>query len=98
MINDMQSILTVVEARTGTTVYQDRLGVPTREGFSSSPVAVGNKLFFTNDLGQTFVVEAGRTFTLLRTNELNAPVLASPALVDGVWYWRTDKELLAIGK
>jgi outer membrane protein assembly factor BamB len=98
MINDMQSILTVLEAKTGATVYQDRLGEPAREGFSSSPVAVGNKLFFTNDRGQTFVVEAGRTFKLLRTNELHAQVLASPALVDGTWYWRTDKELLAIGK
>lgn len=97
MINDMQSILTVVDARTGAAVYQDRLGEPTREGFSSSPVAVGDKLFFTNDRGQTFVVQAGPTFRLLRVNELNAQVLASPALVDGTWYWRTDKELLAIG-
>ena len=97
MINDMQSVLTVVEARTGTLVYQDRLGQPTREGFSSSPVAVGDRIFFTNDNGQTFVVRAGRTFSLLRVNELNAQVLASPALVDGTWYWRTDRELLAIG-
>ena len=98
MINDMQSILTVVDAKTGTSVYQDRLGEPTREGFSSSPVAVGDKLFFTNDRGQTFVVQAGSTFKLLHVNELNAQVLASPALVDGTWYWRTDKELLAIGR
>ena len=96
MINDMQSVLTVLEAKTGKLVYQDRLGQPTREGFSSSPVAVGDKIFFTNDNGQTFVVQAGRTFKLLRTNELNATVLASPALVDGTWYWRTDRELLAI--
>ena len=96
MINDMQSILTVLEAKTGTAVYQERLGEASREGFSSSPVAVGDKLFFTNDRGQTFVVQAGRTFKLLRVNELNAQVLASPALVDGTWYWRTDRELLAI--
>jgi hypothetical protein len=25
-------------------------------------------------------------------------VIASPALVDGRWYWRTDKELLALGR
>ena len=97
MINDMQSILTVLDATTGALVYQDRLGEATREGFSASPVAVGDKLFFTNDRGQTFVVEAGRTFKLLHVNELNAQVLASPALVEGMWYWRTDKELLALG-
>lgn len=98
MINDMQSVLTVFEAKSGKLMYQARLGEPTREGFSASPVAVGDKLFFTNDTGQTFVVQAGPTFNLLRVNELNAQVLASPALVEGTWYWRTDRELIAIGR
>jgi len=96
-INDMQSILTVFQAKTGELVYQERLGVAAREGFSSSPVVVGTRIFFTNDDGQTFVVEAGTTFKLHHVNEMGARVLASPALVDGTWYWRTDKELLAIG-
>jgi outer membrane protein assembly factor BamB len=98
MINDMQSILTALDAKSGALVYQERLGEASREGFSSSPVAVGDKIFFTNDLGQTFVVEAGPAFKLLRVNELNAEVLASPALVGGTWYWRTASELLAIGR
>src|SRR3990172_9166582 len=34
LINDMQSILTVYEAATGTLMYQGRLGVAQREGFS----------------------------------------------------------------
>jgi outer membrane protein assembly factor BamB len=96
LVNDMQSILTVFDAKTGTLAYQDRLGDPVKEGFSSSPVAVGDKLFFTNDNGQTFVVLAGPVFKLLRVNEIGARVIASPALVDGTWYWRTDKELIAI--
>jgi outer membrane protein assembly factor BamB len=96
LVNDMQSILSVFHAKTGELAYQDRLGQPVREGFSSSPVAVGNKLFFTNDDGRTFVVEAGPVFKLLRTNDMGARVIASPALVDGVWYWRTDRELIAI--
>jgi hypothetical protein len=97
MINDMQSILTVLDAKSGALVYQERLGEAAREGFSSSPVAVGDKIFFTNDFGQTFVIQAGPTFKLLRVNDLHAQVLASPALVGGTWYWRTDRELLAIG-
>lgn len=96
MINDMQSILTALDARSGEAVYQERLGEAIREGFSSSPIAVGDKIFFTNDLGQTFVVQAGRRFKLIRVNELHAQVLASPALVDGTWYWRTDQSLIAI--
>jgi hypothetical protein len=98
LINDMQSVLTAYDAKAGTVVYQGRLGVPASEGFSSSPVAVGDQLFFTNDQGETFVVAAGREFKLLRTNTLKAQVLASPALVDGIWYWRTSTELIAIGK
>lgn len=98
LINDMQSILTALDARTGSLVYQERLGDAMREGFSSSPVAIGDKIFFTNDRGQTFVVQAGGTFKLLRVNELRAQVLASPALVDGTWYWRTDAALVAIGQ
>lgn len=96
-INDMQSILTVFHAKSGELAYQERLGVAMREGFSASPVSVGNLIYFTNDDGQTFVIEAGPTFKLRRVNDLKARVIASPALVDGTWYWRTDKELLAIG-
>jgi outer membrane protein assembly factor BamB len=96
LVNDMQSILTVYEATTGALVYQSRLGVAQREGFSASPVAVNGKVFFTNDEGQTFVVQAGREFKLLHVNELGARTLASPALVGGTWYWRTGEHLVAI--
>jgi outer membrane protein assembly factor BamB len=96
LINDMQSILTVYEAQSGTLAYQGRLGVAQREGFSASPVAVNGELFFTNDEGETFVVKAGREFRLLHTNTLGERTLASPALVDGVWYWRTATSLIAL--
>ena len=96
LINDMQSILTVYEAKTGALVYQGRLGVAQREGFSASPVVVNGEVFFTNDEGETFVVKAGREFKLLHTNTLGERTLASPALVDGVWYWRTASSLVAI--
>jgi outer membrane protein assembly factor BamB len=96
LVNDMQSILTVYDAKTGALAYQGRMGVAQREGFSASPVAVNGKVFFTNDDGQTFVVQAGREFKVLHVNELGARTLASPALVDGTWYWRSDGQLVAI--
>ena len=96
LVNDMQSILTVYEAQTGTLLYQGRMGVAQREGFSASPVVVNGELFFTNDDGETFVVKAGREFKLLHTNSLGERTLASPALVDGIWYWRTASSLVAI--
>ena len=98
LVNDMTSIATSLEATTGKVMWQGRLGQAAREGFSASPVAADGKIFFTNDEGETFVVGSGTTFELLHVNRLNAGVLASPALVDGKWYFRTDRELLAIGK
>lgn len=97
LMNDMISIVTCYHARTGKVVWQGRLGKPVREGFSASPVAVGDKIFFTNDTGQTFVLRMGPEFQLLHVNDLQEQVLASPALVDGHWYFRAQKHLLAIG-
>ena len=96
LINDMQSILTVFEAKTGTLVYQERMGTALKESFSASPVAVNGNVFFTNDMGETFVVRAGRKFDLLRVNAHGARTLASPALADNTWYWRTEEALVAI--
>lgn len=96
LINDMASIATAYEAKTGTLLWQGRLGDAVREGFSASPVAVDDKVFFTNDMGETFVLQAGNEFRLLHVNRLNEPVLASPALVDGTWYFRTHGHLIAI--
>jgi outer membrane protein assembly factor BamB len=97
MINDMVSVVTAYEAKTGKLMFQGRLGTPQREGFSASPVTFDGKIFLTNDNGETFVIEASPEFNLLHVNRLNARTLASPALVDGRWYFRTEGELLCIG-
>ena len=97
-INDMSSIVTCLDARTGETVWQERLGRPQREGISASPVVVDDKLFITNDEGVTFVLKTGPEFELLHTNDIGTRTLASPALVDQTWYVRTVDELVAIGE
>jgi outer membrane protein assembly factor BamB len=98
MVNDMSSIATCLEATTGRVVWQGRLGVAQREGFSASPVAADGKIFFTNDDGDTFVLRAGPTFEILRVNRIGEGTRASPALVDGRWYIRTVRHLIAIGQ
>ncbi len=98
MVNDMASIVTCIDAATGRTAWQGRLGVAQREGFSASPVAVDGKVFFTNDDGETFVLRSGPKFDLLRVNRIGESTLASPALVEGRWYFRTDRNLIAIGQ
>ena len=78
-------------------MWQQRLGRATREGISSSPVVVNDKVFVTNDDGTTFVLKTGPEFELLHTNNIGAQTLASPALVDDTWYIRTVDELIAVG-
>jgi outer membrane protein assembly factor BamB len=96
MVNDMASVVTCIDAKSGGTLWQGRLGVAQREGFSASPVAIDGKVFFTNDDGDTFVLRAGPTFDLLHVNRFGESTLASPALVDGRWYFRTERSLIAI--
>jgi outer membrane protein assembly factor BamB len=98
MVNDMASIVTSLGAQSGKVLWQGRLGVAQREGFSASPVAVDGKVFFTNDDGDTFVLRAGTTFEILHVNRIGETTLASPALVDGRWYIRTNRNLYAIGR
>lgn len=97
LVNDMVSVATCYRATTGEVIGQLRLGDAMREGFSASPVAVGGKIFFTNDQGETFVLSPAPEFKLLHVNRVNEPTLASPALVDGRWYFRTAGHLMAIG-
>lgn len=97
MVNDMISVATCYQAKTGKLMWQERLGKPIKQGFSASPIGVGGKVFITNDEGDTFVLSAGPEFKLLHVNKMHAPVLASPALLDGQWYIRTDRDLYCIG-
>ena len=98
MVNDMASVVSCLDAKTGKLHWQERCGEPAGEGFSSSPVGVNDKVFFTNDKGETYVLAHSSEFKILGVNKLKARTLASPALLDGHWYWRTDSHLLCIGK
>jgi outer membrane protein assembly factor BamB len=98
MVNDIVSVGRCFDARTGKQLWQERLGNAVKHGFSSSPIGVDDKVYFTNDSGDTYVLQAGPEFKLLHINRLTGPVLATPALLDGKWYWRAGKQLLCIGK
>ncbi len=98
-LNDMLRVLTCHDAETGEQMYRVRLaGTLTQHGISSSPVAVDGKVFITTDDGVTSVVQAGPEFELLHVNELSSYVFASPALLDGRWYFRTYDHLMCVGQ
>ena len=82
-INDMVSVASSFNAKTGELIGQLRLGEPQREGFSASPVAVGGKIFFTNDEGDTFVLSQAPEFKLLQVNRIGGRFVSAVVLLVG---------------
>jgi outer membrane protein assembly factor BamB len=88
-------ILTVYQLATGEKLYQQRLGGGT-SGFTSSPVAVTDRLYITNEDGHSYVLAKGREFKVIRENELGETVMATAAISGDVLYIRGRKHLFAI--
>ena len=85
------------DLETGTEHYYLRL--PHRgDGFSASPVASNGRLFFASENGEVFEVAAGETFQAPKSHPLGEPLMATPAISDGVLYVRGARHLFAIGK
>jgi outer membrane protein assembly factor BamB len=88
-------ITTCLDAKTGEVKYTGGRS-PVPAAFTASPVAFGDKIFLTSEDGDTFVLRAGPTHELIRTNSLDEPVFASPALANGMVYIRGERHLYAI--
>ena len=85
------------DAKTGEKLYQDRAGNGAT-AFTASPVAADGKIYFSSEEGDTYVVEAGKTFKLLSTNPTGEIIMATPAISEGVLFIRTAKRIVAIGQ
>jgi outer membrane protein assembly factor BamB len=83
--------------RTGEEIYRQRLSV-IGSGYSASPVAADGKLYLSGEDGDILVIAAGPEFKHLATNPLGEPLMATPALSDGVMYVRSPGTLFAIGR
>jgi outer membrane protein assembly factor BamB len=90
-------VFNVFDATTGERIYQQRLGTGTT-GFTASIVAADGKIYFTSEDGDVYVVRAGRTFELLAANPIGEIGMATPAISEGVLFFRTDKSLLAVSR
>ena len=88
-------ILSCFDAATGTLHYQERLAKG-RTGFTASPVSDGNHLYFTSENGEVYIVPARDQFSIKTVNELGETCLATPAISEGVLYFRTRHHLIAI--
>ena len=89
-------VLSVYDAKSGRRLYQQRLGEG-GSGFTASPVAADGKVYFTSEEGEVFVLKAGPAFELLARNRLGEVALATPAVSEGVLFFRTRGHLMAVG-
>ncbi|MCS6851448.1 MAG: PQQ-binding-like beta-propeller repeat protein [Gemmataceae bacterium] len=92
---DDQGILSVLEAKTGRLVYEERLGLAGTH-YPSVSVA-GNHVYLSSDKGDTVVVKAGPKFEVVATNELE-PFRNSLVFEGRRLYVRTHKNLYCIGQ
>ncbi|HEX8502659.1 MAG TPA: PQQ-binding-like beta-propeller repeat protein [Pyrinomonadaceae bacterium] len=85
-------VLSAFEAKTGRLVYQERLP----SSFSASPVASDGKLYLSSEDGDVYVVRAGPRFELLATNPVGEPLMATPAITDGMLILRAHRHVYAV--
>lgn len=96
MIND-SGILISFDPVTGNVLKQARLHGAIDKYFSS-PVAADDKVFLIGQGGQVSVLKAAGEWEVLKVNELDDEVYATPAIADGRIYIRTRSALYAFGK
>jgi outer membrane protein assembly factor BamB len=87
-------VFSAYNAKTGELIYQERLP----SSFSASPVAGDGKLFMPSEDGEVYVVKAGAKFERLATNPMGEPLMATPAIVDGMIIIRGRHHLFAIAQ
>ena len=89
-------LLDAYNLTTGSEVYRQRLP-EVGSGYSASPVGADGKIYLSNEDGEMLVVAAGPAFKHIATNSMNEPLMATPALSEGVMYVRSSRTLFAIG-
>ncbi len=96
---NMSGFMTCLDLKTGGTVYTERLPATKSDpGVWGSPVLVGDRVYVTNQSGDTHVVRASPKFELLASNPVGEYSNSTPAVSDGAIYVRTHESLWCIGR
>lgn len=86
-----------LDAKTGQTVWQDRLPKH-RLKYYASPLVADGKLYAAREDGVVFVASIDGGFKLLSENNMGEQVIASPVAVNGRLLIRGEKHLFCIGE
>ncbi|MGA2254307.1 MAG: PQQ-binding-like beta-propeller repeat protein [Thermoguttaceae bacterium] len=85
---------TCLEAKTGKTVWQERI----HGFFSASPLASPGRIYFFDQDGKTTVIAPERKLKVLAVNQLDNGFMASPAVIGKALILRTTTHLYRIEK
>ncbi len=92
-----QGFLASYDAKTGTEIYEkQRIHTGGIANFTASPWAAAGHIFCLSETGDTFVVQPGPEFRVLRKNSLGEPCLATPAIAGDRLLIRTAGKLYCI--
>jgi outer membrane protein assembly factor BamB len=88
-----EGMVSCADVRTGEIHYQERLG-----GLHlASPLFAEGRLYVFAQDGRTTVLKAGKQFEKLAENQIEGPLVATPAMINGNLMLRTDSHLYRIG-
>jgi outer membrane protein assembly factor BamB len=84
--------LVCLDAKTGEKLWAEEF----EDGFYSSPVLVGDRIYILDNSGQMYIVKAAPEYNLIGKVSMGEPTFATPAFLDGRIYVRTEKHLYCI--
>ncbi|MBI4908923.1 MAG: PQQ-binding-like beta-propeller repeat protein [Acidobacteria bacterium] len=90
-------ILTTLNPDDGAVLKQGRLTGALSQYFSS-PLGADGKIYAISEAGNVVVLKAGKEWEILKVNDMDDEVHATPAIVDGKIYLRTKSALYCFGK
>ena len=90
-----RGMVTCHDASTGRLVY-NRKRFPRAASFTASPWAYNGKVFCLDESGYTYVLPAGNSFKVERSNPLDELCIASPAISQGKLLIRTASQVYCI--
>lgn len=94
-LGNSNGIVRCFHAKTGERIFESRLG--RGAGVIASLVAGDGKVYCPSENGTVYVLAADDELNILSQNQMGEPVLASPAISEGVIFLRTTKRLVAVG-
>lgn len=87
-------LVTCLDAKTGETYWEQEF----EEGFYSSPVLAGDRIYLMDRAGVMHIFKADRAYAALGESPLGEPSSCTPAFVADRIYIRGDDHLYCIGK